>query len=195
MLAAGGYAGSMQLWDARAAQLPSVCLPLPATRAGGTALTALHCCADSHCAVAGTADGRVCIWDLRFVHDRRPQVFGAMGARIHHSAPAAVCTLGRQMAANPTALPPSAQLALLLASLPSLPSFEAASEVAMANTAGRIPLHRAPPLAVEGYTGAVTQLLPDAQEPRRVAFSVACGAAGAPACLCMRRRSYFDVLS
>lgn len=70
MLAAGGYSSCVQLWDTRASTSPSVALPIP----DKDAVTALSCSAATARVVAGTMSGRVCVWDLRKVYDRRPQV-------------------------------------------------------------------------------------------------------------------------
>ena len=78
MLAAGGYASAVQLWDTRASTSPSVSLPIP----DKDAVTSLSCSAATGRVVAGTMSGRACVWDLRKVSNRRPQVW----SRVCHDA-------------------------------------------------------------------------------------------------------------
>jgi hypothetical protein len=178
MLAAGGYAGSVQLWDARASKHPSTTLQVPSS----DTVTALHCCHRSQCAVAGTESGRVHVWDLRMLQSRQP-LLTARGATC--GSPVATVSPPAALAANPTLLPRSALLQLCLARLRHSSALDTAHAASLADEsqavvgAGTVRLCTAPAFSAAGQASYVTQLLPHPCSHEHVAFSMACGAAGA----------------
>lgn len=128
------------------------------------------------------------------------QTFGACGA--HSSTPLASISLPAEFASICTPLPADAQLSLLLARASHLqpeqlvdegrlvqqeqapPSAHASvvSQASMSSEAlfasGNIGLMPERALLHAAQPSAVQQLLPDPGDPRRVAFSLACGACG-----------------
>jgi hypothetical protein len=175
MLAAGGYAGTVQLWDARASKHPSTTLQVPSS----DTITALHCCPYSQRAVAGTESGRAHVWDLRMLHNWQP-LLTARGATC--GSPVATMSPPAALAANPTHLPRSALLQLCLARLrhtSALGSVHAASTEQLVIGEGKVNLCSTPAFAVAGQASHVSQLLPHPHSSYQVAFSMACGAAGA----------------
>ena len=121
------------------------------------------------------------------------QVFGARG--VHSGAPIACPYLPAAFVGLPTALPASVQLQLCLARLRNFASFDTivaagvqhpvppdteskCNAAVRVTAAGKLGLCRGPALAHAGHASHVTQLLHDPMDPARIAFALACGAAG-----------------
>ena len=121
------------------------------------------------------------------------QVFGARG--VHSGAPVACPYLPAAFVGPSTALPASVQLQLCLARLRHFASFETivaagvqhpvpsdteltCDAAVRVTAAGKLGLCRGPALANAGHASHVTQLLHDPMDPARIAFALACGAAG-----------------
>lgn len=198
MLAAGGYARTVQLWDARASTQASMSLPLMRD----DVVTSLLCSPDAHRIIAGTSSGMLISWDTRKIAPSNVHVFGSRGPT--QAQPSRVEHLPALAADWPTVLPYSAQLRLCtgvlasvgeLQSAPPQPLSGSLAAVAAANAvrtggvgvnaassgvaAFRLGLSRSATLATKALGSKVNHLIADPTDPRRVAFSLSCGSAGA----------------
>jgi WD40 repeat protein len=204
MLAAGGYAPTVQLWDARACTKASTSLPLMRE----DYVTSLHCSPSCHCIIAGTSSGMLVSWDTRKIAPSNVHVFGSRGPT--QAQPTRVDHLPTLAAYWPTVLSYRAQLHLcagVLASAGELQSMipqlsavtgaaAAAANTVRSTSSGarhgasgsgaaaslfRMGLSRSSTVATNAHASKVNHLVEDPSDPRRVAFSLACGAAGANA--------------
>lgn len=215
MLAAGGYAPAVQLWDARASTQASMSLPLMRD----DIVTSLLCMPTAHRIVAGTSSGMLVSWDTRKIAPSSMHVFGSKGPA--QAQPSRVDHLPSRAADWPTVLPYSAQLRMCTGVLASAGELQSAtpqtssgaptalaaanavrgSHSGVAPTTGgaaafRLGISRSVTLATRSHGSKVNHLVADPTDHRRVAFSLACGSAGAtlapsrPALACSRCLCY-----
>eukprot|EP00892_Ulva_mutabilis_P005977 jgi/Ulvmu1/3751/UM174_0008.1 len=185
MLAAGGYGGTVHLWDARASARSSMALPLQRP----VVVTSLLCCPETHTIAAGSSRGDLDIWDLRKVG--RSSAHAVLSARgMAQATPAATLNLPAAAADHPTALPYAVQLRLSAGCMSAGGLFQGADApadgAAVAATGGdgvgaaggRLAMARSAAVVSAGAACAVDRLVPDPGDRQRVAFSLACGGAG-----------------
>lgn len=199
MLAAGGHGPAVQLWDARASTQASMSLPLMRD----DTVTSLLCTPCAHRIIAGTTSGILVSWDTRKLAPSNVHVFGSRGPAQAH--PYRVQHLPTVAAHWPTVLPYRAQLrfcAGVLASMGEIQRVAPQSALAGAALAAqeanavrgsalgstpaasnttmfRLGLSRSSTLATKALGSKVNHLVEDPSDPRRVAFSLSCGSAGA----------------
>jgi hypothetical protein len=179
VLAAGGYAAAVQLWDVRvSSKRPTMSLPLKRDEI----ITSLLCCTTLHRIVAGASSGSVTSWDLRNLAQSNVAVFGARGPA--QAAPLNSRHLPTIAAAWPTPLPYRAQLSFCTATLAGVGEFPVPAALPPAGfpdgrAAVKVALARSATLATSAAGSKVNHLVADPSDPRRVAFSLACGSAGA----------------
>lgn len=192
MLAAGGYGATVHLWDARASARASMALPLQRT----AVITSVLACPEVHTVAAGSARGTLDMWDIRKAGHSSTHVLSGRG--LSQAAPAETLHLPAAAADAPTALPYAAQLRLsvgaadaagVLGGVGSDPGAEGDTVVSAAAGGeggdaagagrGRVGMARSATVASAARPSAVECLVQDPGDSRRVAFSLACGAAGA----------------
>ena len=130
MLAAGGYAPTVQLWDARASTQASMSLPLMRD----DIVTSLLCRPDAHRILAGTSSGMLVSWDTRKIAPSNMHVFGSKGPA--QAQPERARHLPSYAADWPTVLPYSAQLRLCTGVLASVGELQSAPPQPPAGPAG-----------------------------------------------------------